>query len=198
MPADVVVVGETAAPPPARPAYAYGLPVHAQQQLAAAELLQQQATAGAQYHFHRHTTGQHMQQQQKRQQAQGPPTSRSMAARVAWEQQQADVARAVQQRQVTTHHVMQPDGVQQQAPLQQQQPVDNQQQPLAKYSVPWLLQRIELEKYAPVFQLHEIDSLVTLCALTKEDMVRILGLPLGAAVKIGKAIEYITVTKPVA
>jgi hypothetical protein len=189
----------------ARPAQPYGhLPLHAQQQLAAAQLMQQQAHA--QHCFNRHTT---QQQQPQRQASLGPPNSRSVAARVAWEHEQEAAARAVQHRQVTTHPAMQPDGVQplqqqqqaphQQLPQQQQQPMDmQQQQPLAKYSVPWLLQRIDMEKYAPVFKMHEVDNLVTLCALTKEDMVRILGLPLGAAVKIGKAIEYIAVTKPAA
>jgi hypothetical protein len=206
MPADVVVVGYKAPPAAsagpamfsatARPAQPYGhLSLH----------VQQQAKAHAQHRFNRHTT---QQQQPQRQASLGPPNSRSVAARVAWEHEQEAAARAVQHRQVTTHPAMQPDVVQPpqqqhqapplQLPQQQQQTMDMQQQPLAKYSVPWLLQRIDMEKYAPVFKLHEVDNLVTLCALTKEDMVRILGLPLGAAVKIGKAIEYIAETKPAA
>jgi hypothetical protein len=123
------------------------------------------------------------------------------AAQVAWQQQQQQmhVQQGMHQR-VATAPLMQQQQQQagcnsckvQQLPHAAPPQAQQQPPPFAKYSVSWLLQKIEMEKYAPLFQHHEIDSLVMLCKLTKEDMVKLLGLPLGAAVKISTAIEYIS------
>jgi hypothetical protein len=200
-------------------AQTYGLPLYVQQQVHAASLQQQQQamqahtnTAGAAVSCAAH----HLQQQQLQQQYSCPQQLQQQYSCHQQVPMQQSSVPVMHHGQAATHHV--PYAVQPPLPQQQQQQqtrydgchphhqpqqgayqphacnVQQQRQQLlsAPYSVSWLLQRLEMERYLPVFQQHEIDSLLTLCALTKEDMVKLLGLPLGAAVKICKAINYVT------